>query len=106
VECFFISVPVDRHSIERYFDSDSGKLLVDWFLRISMLCPGNYGFIPHRLSGDSNPVEELLSNTQAIVPAAFIIAPGQDPRDGGRRQAQRKDPRSAGCLHQSPLCPH
>ena len=99
MEWFFISVPVDRHSIERYFDSDSGKLLVDWFLHISMLRPGNCGFIPHMISGDSNPVEVLLSNTQAIVPAAFIIAPGQDPRDGGRRQAQRKDPRSAGCLH-------
>ena len=37
-----------------------------------MRCPGNYGFIPHRLSGDGDPVEELVCNTRAIVPAAVI----------------------------------
>src|SRR6185369_5988315 len=34
--------------------------------------PGNYGFIPHTLSGDGDPCDVLIVNTRAIVPGAVI----------------------------------
>jgi inorganic pyrophosphatase len=37
-----------------------------------MRYPGNYGFIPHTLSGDGDPVDVLIANTRAIAPGAVI----------------------------------
>ena len=46
--------------------------MVDRFLYTSMRYPGNYGFIPHTLSGDGDPVDVLIANTRAIAPGAVI----------------------------------
>jgi len=37
-----------------------------------MRYPGNYGFIPHTLSGDGDPVDVLIANQRGIVPGAVI----------------------------------
>jgi inorganic pyrophosphatase len=37
-----------------------------------MRYPGNYGFIPHTLSGDGDPVDVLIANSRAIAPGAVI----------------------------------
>ena len=37
-----------------------------------MRYPGNYGFIPHTLSGDGDPCDVLVANARAIVPGAVI----------------------------------
>ncbi len=37
-----------------------------------MRYPGNYGFVPHTLSGDGDPIDVLVANTRAIVPGAVI----------------------------------
>jgi inorganic pyrophosphatase len=37
-----------------------------------MRYPGNYGFIPHTLSDDGDPVDELVANTRPILPGAVI----------------------------------
>jgi inorganic pyrophosphatase len=37
-----------------------------------MRYPGNYGFIPHTLSGDGDPCDVLVANTRAIVPGAIM----------------------------------
>ena len=50
----------------------AGTLVVDRFLYTSMRYPGNYGFIPHTLSGDGDPCDVLICNTRAIVPGAVI----------------------------------
>ena len=34
--------------------------------------PGNYGFVPHTLSADGDPIDVLVCNTRAIVPGAVI----------------------------------
>jgi inorganic pyrophosphatase len=53
-------------------DKDSGTLFVDRFLYTAMRYPGNYGFIPHTLSGDGDPCDVLIANTRAIVPGAVM----------------------------------
>jgi len=37
-----------------------------------MRYPGNYGFIPHTLSEDGDPIDVLICNTRTIVPGAVI----------------------------------
>ncbi len=46
--------------------------MVDRFLYTSMRYPGNYGFIPHTLSGDGDPLDVLVANQRGIVPGAII----------------------------------
>jgi inorganic pyrophosphatase len=37
-----------------------------------MRYPGNYGFVPHTLSDDGDPIDVLVANTRPIVPGAYI----------------------------------
>ena len=37
-----------------------------------MRYPGNYGFVPHTLSADGDPIDVLVANTRPIVPGAVI----------------------------------
>ena len=50
-----VEVPVGGEPIKYEMDKESGALVVDRFLYTSMRYPGNYGFIPHTLSGDGDP---------------------------------------------------
>lgn len=67
-----IEVPIGGEPIKYEMDKASGALVVDRFLYTSMRYPGNYGFIPHTLSGDGDPVDVIVANTRAIVPGAVI----------------------------------
>lgn len=67
-----IEVPVGGEPIKYEMDKASGTLFVDRFLYTPMRYPGNYGFIPHTLSTDGDPIDVLVYNTRAIVPGAVI----------------------------------
>jgi inorganic pyrophosphatase len=67
-----VEVPVGGEPIKYELDKDSGTLVVDRFLYTAMRYPGNYGFIPHTLSGDGDPVDVLIANSRAIAPGAVI----------------------------------
>ena len=67
-----IEVPVGGEPIKYEMDKEAGTLVVDRFLYTAMRYPGNYGFIPHTLSGDGDPCDVLVANTRAIVPGAVM----------------------------------
>lgn len=67
-----IEVPVGGEPIKYEMDKASGALFVDRFLYTAMRYPGNYGFVPHTLSSDGDPIDVLVCNTRAIVPGAVI----------------------------------
>ena len=67
-----IEVPIGGEPIKYELDKASGALVVDRFLYTAMRYPGNYGFIPHTLSGDGDPVDVLIANSRAIAPGAVI----------------------------------
>ncbi len=67
-----IEVQIGGEPIKYEMDKEAGTLVVDRFLYTSMRYPGNYGFIPHTLSGDGDPCDVLVANTRAIVPGAVI----------------------------------
>ena len=91
-----IEVPVGGEPIKYEMDKEAGTLVVDRFLYTAMRYPGNYGFIPHTLSGDGDPCDVLVANTRAIVPGAVDKrAPGRRAADGGRSRRRRKNHRGA-----------
>ena len=67
-----IEVPVGGEPIKYELDKDSGTLFVDRFLYTPMRYPGNYGFVPHTLSDDGDPIDVLVCNTREIIPGAVI----------------------------------
>ena len=67
-----VEVPIGGEPIKYEMDKAAGTLVVDRFLYTSMRYPGNYGFIPHTLSGDGDPVDVLIANSRAIAPGAVI----------------------------------
>jgi len=67
-----IEVPVGGEPIKYEMDKESGALMVDRFLYTSMRYPGNYGFVPHTLSDDGDPIDVLVANTRAITPGAVV----------------------------------
>ena len=67
-----IEVPIGGEPIKYEMDKEAGALVVDRFLYTSMRYPGNYGFIPHTLSGDGDPCDVIVANTRAIAPGAIM----------------------------------
>jgi inorganic pyrophosphatase len=67
-----IEVAIGGEPIKYEMDKAAGTLVVDRFLYTPMRYPGNYGFVPHTLSDDGDPIDVLVANTRPIVPGAVI----------------------------------
>lgn len=67
-----IEVPVGGQPIKYEIDKDAGILVVDRFLYTPMSYPGNYGFVPHTLSEDGDPIDVLVCNTRQLIPGCVI----------------------------------
>ncbi|MEO0385218.1 MAG: inorganic diphosphatase [Pseudomonadota bacterium] len=67
-----IEVPIGGEPIKYEIEKESGALFVDRFLYTPMRYPGNYGFVPHTLSADGDPIDVVVCNTRPIVPGAVM----------------------------------
>ncbi|MGB5689581.1 MAG: inorganic diphosphatase [Woeseiaceae bacterium] len=67
-----IEVPLGGQPIKYELDKEAGTLVVDRFLYTAMSYPGNYGFVPHTLSEDGDPIDVLVVNTRELVPGCVI----------------------------------
>jgi inorganic pyrophosphatase len=67
-----VEVPIGGEPIKYELDKEAGTLVVDRFLHTPMRYPGNYGFVPHTLSADGDPIDVLIANTRPIFPGAVI----------------------------------
>jgi len=67
-----IEVTIGGEPIKYEMDKAAGTMVVDRFLHTPMRYPGNYGFVPHTLSEDGDPIDVLVANTRPIVPGAVI----------------------------------
>jgi inorganic pyrophosphatase len=67
-----IEISQGGEPVKYEIDKDSGALYVDRFLHTAMFYPGNYGFIPHTLSGDGDPADVLVVAPTAVPPGAII----------------------------------
>jgi inorganic pyrophosphatase len=67
-----VEVPVGGDPIKYEMDKEAGTLVVDRFLYTAMTYPGNYGFVPHTLSEDGDPIDVLIASTRPLVPGCVI----------------------------------
>lgn len=68
-----IEVPIGGEPIKYEYDKASGAIFVDRFLYTPMRYPGNYGFVPHTLCGDGDPLDVMVMNSRPIVPGGVIL---------------------------------
>ncbi len=69
-----IENPRGGDPVKYELDKESGMMFVDRFLHTAMYYPGNYGFIPHTLSEDGDPVDVLVLGSTPVMPGAVIAA--------------------------------
>jgi inorganic pyrophosphatase len=55
-------------------DKASGAIFVDRFLHTAMFYPANYGFIPHTLSEDGDPIDCMVVSATPVVPGVVLPA--------------------------------
>jgi len=67
-----VEVPIGGEPIKYEMNKAAGTLFVDRFLHTPMRYPGNYGFVPHTLSDDGDPIDVLVANTRPIFPGAVL----------------------------------
>lgn len=67
-----IEVPMGGEPVKYEMDKQSGALFVDRFLFTPMRYPGNYGFVPHTLCGDGDPLDVLVLNSRPVVPGSVM----------------------------------
>ncbi|MEM8626985.1 MAG: inorganic diphosphatase [Pseudomonadota bacterium] len=69
-----IEVPLGGEPIKYEVDKASGAMFVDRFLYTAMRYPCNYGFIPHTLSADGDPVDVMVIGQRPLVPGAVVAS--------------------------------
>jgi inorganic pyrophosphatase len=67
-----IEVPLGADPVKYELDKESGALYVDRFLHTAMFYPANYGFIPHTLCGDGDPIDVLVVGRVPVVPGCIV----------------------------------
>ncbi len=67
-----IEIPQGGEPVKYEIDKESGAIFVDRFLHTAMFYPGNYGFIPHTLADDGDPMDIMVVGPTPVVPGAII----------------------------------
>ena len=69
-----VEVPLGGVPVKYEIDKASGAMFVDRFLHTAMHYPCNYGFVPHTLSDDGDPVDMLIAGRVPVIPGAVVRA--------------------------------
>ena len=67
-----IEVPLGGEPIKYEVDKASGAMFVDRFLYTAMRYPCNYGYVPHTLADDGDPVDVMCLGNRPLVPGAVL----------------------------------
>src|ERR1700710_2465886 len=67
-----IEVPTGGEPVKYEFDKASGALFVDRILHTPMRYPANYGFVPHTLSPDGDPLDALVIARSPFIPGCVV----------------------------------
>jgi len=67
-----IENPKGAAPVKYEMDKESGMIFVDRFVHTAMFYPANYGFIPHTLSGDGDPVDVMVLGELPVIPGAVL----------------------------------
>lgn len=69
-----IEVPLGGDAIKYEIDKASGAMFVDRYLYTEMRYPCNYGFVPHTLSLDGDPIDVMVVGNRPLVPGSVVRA--------------------------------
>lgn len=67
-----IEIPMNADPIKYEVDKESGAIFVDRFMGTAMHYPCNYGYIPHTLSEDGDPVDVLVITPFPLIPGVVV----------------------------------
>lgn len=67
-----IEIPARSEPIKYEVDKDSGALFVDRFMSTCMYYPCDYGYIPHTLSDDGDPVDALVVSPFPLIHGTVV----------------------------------
>lgn len=67
-----IEIPKNSDPVKYEVDKESGAIFVDRFMSTAMHYPCNYGYIPHTIAGDGDPVDVLVVTQYALPPGVVV----------------------------------
>ncbi|MEE9358160.1 inorganic diphosphatase [Candidatus Vondammii sp. HM_W22] len=67
-----IEIPAHSDPVKYELDKDTGAMFVDRFMSTAMHYPCNYGYVPHTLSPDGDPVDVLVMTPYPLIPGSVI----------------------------------
>jgi len=67
-----IEIPAHSDPVKYELDKETGAMFVDRFMSTAMHYPCNYGYVPHTLSKDGDPVDVLVAGPTPVIPGAII----------------------------------
>lgn len=67
-----IEIPAHSDPVKYEVDKETGAMFVDRFMNVAMHYPCNYGYVPHTLSEDGDPVDVLVITPIPVISGAVI----------------------------------
>lgn len=67
-----IEIPAHADPVKYELDKETGAMFVDRFMSTAMHYPCNYGYVPHTLSKDGDPVDVLVVTPVPLISGSVI----------------------------------
>ena len=67
-----IEIPAHSDPVKYEVDKETGAMFVDRFMNTAMHYPCNYGYVPHTLSEDGDPVDVLVLTPIPLISGSVI----------------------------------
>ncbi len=67
-----VEIPMHGEPIKYEVDKDTGAMFVDRFMSTAMHYPCNYGYVPHTLSEDGDPVDVLVVTPIPLITGVVV----------------------------------
>jgi inorganic pyrophosphatase len=67
-----IEIPANSDPVKYEVDKETGAMFVDRFMSTAMHYPCNYGYVPHTLSDDGDPVDVLVITPYPLISGSVV----------------------------------
>lgn len=67
-----VEIPAHSEPVKYEVDKATGAMFVDRFMSTAMRYPCNYGYIPHSLSPDGDPLDVLVVTPAPVISGAVV----------------------------------
>jgi inorganic pyrophosphatase len=67
-----IEIPMNADPIKYEVDKETGAMFVDRFMSTAMHYPCNYGYVPHTISDDGDPVDVLVLSPVPVITGVVV----------------------------------